>query len=194
MNKIRALAVTFLSVAGIGGPALAQTNSNAFAPFNAATNVNQLTNLTALTGAAYLQQVAAALQLEGELGQLAMTRSQNPTVQHFGQRLMVDDGSSLHNAQTIATEQGITLHGLAPGDQTIGQSIGSLMGVQFDRGFIGFVITNNLEQINLAEQAVANVVDPAVRNFAFQQQRLLWFHLILAVNIGDGLQPPVTVP
>jgi putative membrane protein len=109
---------------------------------------------------------------EIQTGQLALSKSQNPQVRAYAQKMIDDHGMAMQELQRIVQTTGVAL----PGDtdlkhKAIAAELRLLTGETFDRQYMSQVgVTDHKRTHELLQETVSSAGNPALRAYA---QRIL---------------------
>jgi putative membrane protein len=129
-----------------------------------------------------MADIAQANIAEIQTGRLALSKSQNPQVRAFAQKMIDDHGMAMQELQTLAQTTGVSL----PGDtdlihKAIAAELGILPGDTFDRQYMSQVgVTDHKRTHELLEQTARTASNPALRSHAQKILPVVARHLDLA--------------
>jgi putative membrane protein len=121
-----------------------------------------------LTTHSFAVLAAAANLAEIELGQLALSKSENPTVRQFAERMVKDHRAANAKLKAITATEQVSLPA-TPDDEhlTLKQKLSRLAGTQFDHSYLEAMTKDHAQAIALFEAAASsNQVSAELRAFA----------------------------
>jgi putative membrane protein len=136
----------------------------------------------------FLQKASQGGQEEVQMGQLAMTKSQNPAVKEFG-RWMVTDHTAMNKWLLGLAARANVQPGAAsdPAAQQEMAKLGGLQGAEFDREYIGYEVQDHQHDLKDFEAEAQSGQSPILRNFAAQSTDVLGQHLAEAQELQQSL-------
>jgi putative membrane protein len=126
-----------------------------------------------------LIDIAHSNLAEIQTGRLALSKSQNPQVREFAQRMIDDHTTAMQSLQRLAQAKGVTL----PTDtdfkhKAIATELGVLSGGAFDRQYLSQVgVTDHKNTYDLLMQTSRNATDPELRAYALKFLPIVSGHL-----------------
>jgi putative membrane protein len=149
-----------------------------------------------LTSQTFASRAAAANLAEIELGQLALSKSDNASVKQFAQRMIKDHQAASAKLKGITATQKISLPA-TPDDEhrKLKQKLQQLAGADFDRQYIEAMTKDHADAIALFEAgSSAEKVSAELRQFASATLPTLKEHSEavhrLSGRRSDGESPP----
>jgi putative membrane protein len=134
---------------------------------------------------------------EIQLGRLAFERAGRPSVQQFGQRMVLDHAALNAELAQIAERKDMSMPvALDPAHQQKKERLARLSGHDFDRAYMQEMVDNHMKDIAHFETKAQTGTDPDLKGFATAALPVLRRHLQLArdVNTQVVLGPVEPVP
>jgi putative membrane protein len=137
----------------------------------------------------FLVQATYANRAEVELGQLALQRSLNDSVQMFAQMMVDDHTAGLHKLDSLANfYHDIDLpNSVDSMHAALKQQLATLTGHSFDSAYINSQIADHHTAINLFSDEATNGTEQRLRDFSNQTLPELNVHLQLANSVMNTL-------
>ncbi len=122
---------------------------------------------------------------EVELGRLAIERAGRPSVQLFGQRMVLDHGAMNAELAQLAQRKGMSLPtALDDAHQQTKDRLARLSGHDFDRAYMQQVVADHIKDIAHFERQAQSGIDPDLKGFAASALPVLRQHLEMARNVN----------
>jgi len=142
--------------------------------------------------AAFLVNAASGGILEVELGKLAQTNAHNPHVKYFGDMMVRDHSKVGINLKKLATSKNITLpDAISNSQQKEKERLQKLKGDAFDESYINMMVDDHKSDIKEFEKAATNGTNPAVKDFAADNLKMLHIHLDSATSVQKQISPKI---
>jgi putative membrane protein len=142
---------------------------------------------------AFVQKATASGLAEVAEGQVATTKSLNPAVRNFGQRMVTDHTAANNQLSAIAAQEHIPQSPVLTGsEQQEIVALETLSDPEFTRTYLDMQVVDHIETLRQFIQETASGQDPGLRTFAQEQLPVLAQHLASAVALdlaGRGLPP-----
>ena len=138
-----------------------------------------------------MEDLAHANIAEIQTGKLALSRSNNPSVRQFAQRMIDDHTTMTQDLQKLAQAKGIQLptetdvqHKALAGAL---KGLSALSGNAFDRQYIAQVgVADHKRTHELLEKVERTATDPEFRALAKKAKPVVHEHLVLAQQLADA--------
>lgn len=118
---------------------------------------------------------------EVKLAQLAQTKSQDPTVRNFAQRMLQDHSQSNDKLKNVASQNNVNLPAQPDAkQQNTYNRLSRLSGVAFDRAYAANQVKDHEHDIALFRQEARDGQNPQIKQFAASTLPVLHQHLTLA--------------
>lgn len=133
----------------------------------------------------FLNEAAVGGMMEVQLGQAAQQQAANGRVKAFGQMMVTDHSQANDQLKTLASQKGVTLPAEMPADKKKHtDEMTKMQGKSFDQHYMGMMVSDHKEDINLFEKEAKNGQDNDVKNWANQVLPVLKKHLDSAQAIN----------
>ena len=135
----------------------------------------------------FVNEAAVGGQFEVVAGKLA-TRSTNPKVQAFGQRMVRDHGAADAQLQRLVKTQGGRLpQGLDAAHEQLRAHLASLKGDDFDREYIALMVKDHDEDTKAFADEQRSTADPQLKQFVEQTLTEIKEHDQMARQIAGAM-------
>jgi putative membrane protein len=122
---------------------------------------------------------------EVQLGRLAFERAGRPSVQQFGQRMVLDHGALNAELAPIAERKDMSMPvALDDAHQQKKERLARLSGHDFDRAYMQEMVDDHIKNIAHFEAEAQTGTDPDLKGFATAALPVLRQHLELARNVN----------
>ena len=135
-----------------------------------------------------VEAVSAGLA-EINAGKIAQEKATNPRVKEFSAQMVEEHTRATEELKALASEKDIIIP-TAPGENELREiaDLNAEEGVEFDKEYINLIANDQNDVIDLYENAVENVDDPEIREFASRTLALLKSNVEEAKNIEESLE------
>jgi predicted outer membrane protein len=141
-----------------------------------------------LSDQAIIRQSAQAALAEIAMGELALSNSQNASVQAFAQELIQDHTTQLAQARALGADLGVTLSDtLARPDSAALKRLSALTGDEFDRAWAQAMVASHSTALGQHDRAAQRARSESVRAYAREQLVPLATHLAKALELAAQL-------
>ena len=114
----------------------------------------------------YLYQAIEGQQAEVALGQMAVQKASSNEVKQFGARMMQDHLRASEELGKLTTQEGIRETGeLSMPHQRIQRMLSQLLGMDFDKAYMAFMVRDHIKLIGDWEQRSPTLADPRVKHW-----------------------------
>ena len=142
----------------------------------------------------FAKEAACGGALEVSLGKLASTKSANPAVQQFGQRMVTDHTKAGQNLAQIVSAKEATV----PSEPTASQQkeldrLDKLSGQDFDRAYMDLMVRDHKTDVREFKHASEHADDPELKTFAATTLPTLEDHLKMAEGLDRTLKHEVSM-
>src|SRR5499433_4011125 len=135
----------------------------------------------------FIKEAAAGGMAEVELSKIA-TKSVNPEVKRFAERMVRDHTSAGTELTGIATELGATLpKSLDTNHQKIRDQLANMHGPAFDRQYIQIMVDDHDQAVKLFRQEISSSHDPRLKQFAQKVLPTIEEHQKMALDLSGRL-------
>ncbi|MBV8071595.1 MAG: DUF4142 domain-containing protein [Acidobacteriaceae bacterium] len=118
---------------------------------------------------------------EVQLGQLAVSKAESPSVKEFGQKMVDDHTKANDQLKQLAQQQNMTLPAtMNAKDQALYDKLQKLSGAQFDKMYMKAMVKDHEEDVKEFQKEATHGKDSAIKNFASQTLPILEQHLQMA--------------
>ena len=146
-------------------------------------------NLESNKDADFAVEAVSAGLAEVNAGKIAQEKATNPRVKEFSAQMVEEHTRATEELRALATDKDIVVPA-APGQNEL-QEIADLNaeeGAEFDKEYINLIANDQNDVIDLYEDAVENVEDPEIREFASRTLALLKANVEEAKAIEESLE------
>jgi len=167
------------------------TNANAMnanmSNANAANSTN-MNNAVSSTSDQFMTEAAQGGMMEIALGKLAATKSQNPEIKAFGQRMVADHGKAGEELKAIAAKKKITLPTeMAGGAKETADRLSKLSGAEFDKEYVKLMVDDHNEDLEAFEDQ-QDSTDADLKAFADKYTPIIKSHYDTIKAISDKMK------
>lgn len=154
--------------------------------YDSATVVKDAADTSTNYPATFVVKAASGGMMEVELGNLAQKNAQNPRVKSFGAMMVKDHSNANKELLVLASKKSISVPGKVSAEhQDHINEMMKLKGADFDKHYMGMMVDDHKEDVNLFETAAKNLDDPELKSFASKTLTVLNAHLDSAKAIND---------
>ncbi len=137
----------------------------------------------------FVTAAAQSGQAEVALGELAATKSSNPAVKQFAQRMVQDHTKANKQLTQIATQKGATMVIETPSsEQKELNHLQGLVGIDFDKAYMDRMVRDHKKVVKEFQDKAEDAKDPDVRTFAGTTLPVVQGHLKMAEDIDTTLK------
>ena len=135
-----------------------------------------------------VEAVSAGLA-EINAGKVAQEKATNPRVKEFSAQIVEEYTRATDELKTLAEDKNIVVP-TAPGENELREiaDLNAEEGAEFDKEYINLIANDQNDVIDLYENAVENVDDPEIREFASRTLALLKANVEEAKTIEESLE------
>ena len=127
--------------------------------------------------------------LEVAMGQMALSKSQNPRIKAFGSMLVTDHTKANNELKALAANKNIAIPAsLGEEEQKHVGSMKEKAGKDFDKDFMSMMVDDHKKDISEFEHAADKASDIDLKSFASSTLPTLRMHLDSAKAIHDALK------
>jgi putative membrane protein len=138
--------------------------------------------------ASFLQDAARSSIREVEMSRGALTRSEDPKVKEFAQKMIDDHTRMNQELKSFATSRGVVIPDQANAeDRQQVDKLASLSGKSFDQEFAGRMVADHQKAVEDFRARATSASDPEVRQFASKHLTMLEEHLERARDLQKSL-------
>jgi len=136
----------------------------------------------------FAAKAAAGSIAEAALGRLGVERASSADVKQFAQRMIDDHTQALDELRNLASQKSLALPDAAGKSlQTAETRLSRLSGPAFDREFMGVMIKNHNDALDLFQNEAAHGDDTEMKQWAGQTVDAIKEHLRMAREIGASV-------
>lgn len=136
----------------------------------------------------FLSKAAGAQKAEMAFGLMASDRADNAKVKQFGERMIDDHQKAGMKVKQLALKERVDLPtGMPSMQKEKAEQFSPLMGKNFDRAYIGYMLKEHKKDVEAFEQSANELKDHQVRQWASETLPILKEHLKVAKTIADDL-------
>jgi putative membrane protein len=122
------------------------------------------------------------------MGQLAVSKSSNPQVKQFAQRMIDDHGKADNQLQSVASKDDISLPAaMTSHEKLIYDNLSKLSGSSFDHAYMYDMVKDHQADVNTFQMEARNGSNADMKSFAGTTLPTLQEHLRLARQTNDAL-------
>ena len=137
----------------------------------------------------FAREAAAGGMFEVNLGNVAVGKASNTSVQQFGQHMVQDHGKAGQDLAQIATRKGATLPSELPAKkQREVDRLSKLSGPDFDKAYISCMVKAHKADEKAFKKASEDVQDPDLKAFATSTLTIVQSHLKMAEDLDASLK------
>jgi putative membrane protein len=135
-----------------------------------------------------LGDIAAGNMAEIALSQIAVDRSQDPSVKQFAQMMVDDHTKAADQIKTLATTKNVTLPAAVDSKhQSAITKLGTLSGADFDREYIRLMVKDHEKMVSLLQKQADRGADADIKTLAAGLLPTVQSHLAQAKTISGTL-------
>jgi len=135
----------------------------------------------------FIKEAAAGGMAEVELSKIA-TKSVNPEVKRFAERMVRDHRSAGTELTGIATELGATVpKSFDTNHQKIRDQLANMHGPAFDRQYMQIMVDDHDQAVKLFRQEISSSHDPRLKQFAQKVLPTIEEHQKMALDLSGRL-------
>ena len=138
----------------------------------------------------FVNEAASANMFEIQSAQLALEKSDNPTIEAYAEHMVTDHSAATLELTAIATTHRLNVPGaMLKKHQDMYNSLAAKSGVDFEKSYASMMVTSHQETIALFENASLHVNEEDLREFAGGKLPTLRHHLEEAQDLNAEINP-----
>lgn len=145
--------------------------------------------VTSMTPSSFVSEAAAGGMAEVQLGNLALTRSQNDDVKQIGQQMILDHTKANIELTQLATKKSFTIPTeLDSKHKSTVDKLSKLSGAEFDKEYIDDMVKDHEEDIKAFQTQADSGTDPDVKAYAAKTLPILQSHLEMIRGVQSKMK------
>jgi putative membrane protein len=126
----------------------------------------------------FVCEAASGGMTEVKAGELAKTKSTDPDVKQFGEKMVTDHSKAADELKALATKKGATLPAEPENKhQRMLTKLEKLSGKEFDKAYVDDMVDDHKKDLKEFQEAAEKSDDPELRNFATKTATVIAQHL-----------------
>ncbi len=148
------------------------------------------TNIITEQDREYAKNTAYSNLAEISMGQLALSKSTNPTVREFAEIMVNDHGTAQGELRELSASLQISLPDtLKTEDRLVQEGLNVLEGAAFDNAYVNAQVLAHEESHEVQQVQVDQGVNVELRDYATRTSNRIQMHLEMARQLRDELLP-----
>ena len=143
--------------------------------------------------AKFIREVAADHMLEQQLGELAATKAENPSVKQYGRKMVTDHTMMQEKWISMTTRNGMTITpGIGKNHKAKLTKLQKKSGKAFDKEYMTLEVRNHRDYINYFQREGMGARSSAVRDMTRRDTPMLMEHFNLGKQLGAQVNADVS--
>lgn len=164
-------------------------NSDADNINDSISDLNKETATVDNTAQNFAEKAAMGGMLEVEAGKIAVEKATDPDVKAFGQRMIDDHSKANDELKSIASIKNMTLPTmLSDSQQKDLNDLREKTGNDFDKHYVNMMVDDHKDDVDDFQNAVDNLDDMDLKNFAINTLPTLQKHLVSIQEIQNRMK------
>ena len=152
-------------------------------------NMSNMSGAVSSDDTEFMTAAAQGGMMEVKMGELAASKSQNPEIKAFGNRMVADHGKANTDLKALAAAKNVTL----PTDMSGGQKdeydkLAKLSGADFDKEYVNTMVDDHDADLKDFQDAADDANNPDLKAFAAKYTPIIKSHYESIKGIKDKMK------
>lgn len=137
----------------------------------------------------FMTAAAQGGMMEVKMGELAASKTQNPEIKAFGNRMVADHGKANNDLKALAAKKNVTLPTEMSGGQKADYDrLSKLSGAEFDKEYVNMMVEDHEADLDAFQDQADDAKDADLKAFAAKYAPVIKSHYETIKGIKDKMK------